>query len=118
MRKLRPIVASGLLLTLTCLPALACLPNRDMTQAETACCKKMKGNCSMGAGEHSCCKTAARTAPVANVDRAHHQIQPLPAAELVEVASLPMTIAGCAAFDALVGLPPPAPPDPSSVLRI
>jgi hypothetical protein len=28
-----------------------------MTDAEMACCKKMAGNCDMGAGNHSCCKT-------------------------------------------------------------
>jgi hypothetical protein len=28
-----------------------------MTDAEMACCKKMAGNCDMGVGNHSCCKT-------------------------------------------------------------
>lgn len=28
-----------------------------MTDAEMACCKKMAGDCDMGVGNHSCCKT-------------------------------------------------------------
>lgn len=38
-------------------PLLTCLPTPAMTDAEMACCKKMAGNCDMGAGNHSCCKT-------------------------------------------------------------
>ena len=38
-------------------PLLACLPTPAMTDAEMACCKKMAGNCDMGAGNHSCCRT-------------------------------------------------------------
>jgi hypothetical protein len=36
---------------------LACMPTAAMTAAEMACCKKMAGNCDMGTGNHSCCKT-------------------------------------------------------------
>jgi hypothetical protein len=32
-----------------------------MTDAEMACCKKMAGNCDMGTGKHSCCKTTIST---------------------------------------------------------
>jgi len=42
-------------------PVLACVPTAAMTDAEMACCKKMAGNCDMGAGNHSCCNTTVNT---------------------------------------------------------
>jgi hypothetical protein len=45
-----------------------------MTDAEMACCKKMAGNCDMGTGNHSCCKTTVSTPQLAAI--AHNpQIQ-------------------------------------------
>jgi hypothetical protein len=38
-----------------------------MTDAEMACCKKMAGNCDMGTGNHSCCKTTVRTPQLAAI---------------------------------------------------
>jgi hypothetical protein len=52
----RPIVLVLAMLLATA-PLLTCLPSPTMTNAEMACCKKMVGNCDMGAGNHSCCKT-------------------------------------------------------------
>jgi hypothetical protein len=62
MAKCRSMFVFVLVFTWTAVPALACLPNAAMTQAEMACCKKMAGDCHMGAGEHSCCKTKAERA--------------------------------------------------------
>ena len=45
----RSIFAFGLVLLWMAMPALACLPNAAMTQVEMACCKKMAGDCHMGA---------------------------------------------------------------------
>jgi hypothetical protein len=55
-------------------PLLACLPNPSMTDAEMACCKKMAGDCDMGTGNHSCCKTtvsAPQLAAIAHVPQVH-----------------------------------------------
>jgi hypothetical protein len=38
-----------------------------MTDAEMACCKKMAGNCDMGTGNHSCCKTSVSTPQLAAI---------------------------------------------------
>src|ERR1700726_1626007 len=58
------------------IPALACLPNPQMTNAEMACCKKMAGNCHIGVGQHPCCQTiASAPQPVASV-QSTSQIQP------------------------------------------
>jgi len=43
-------------------PVLACWPSASMTDAEMACCQRMAGNCEMGGGNHSCCKTAMNVA--------------------------------------------------------
>jgi hypothetical protein len=52
----RPILLA-LAILLAAAPLLSCLLAPTMTDAEMACCKKMAGNCDMGAGNHSCCKT-------------------------------------------------------------
>lgn len=44
-------------------PVLACVPTSAMTDDEMGCCKKMAGNCDMGAGNHSCCKNTMNRAP-------------------------------------------------------
>src|ERR1700740_559891 len=72
MAKVRPIAVFSLLFLWTIAPALACLPNSQMTEAGMACCKKMGGECHRGPGEHPCCKTGPSVdAPVAT-------IQPIP----------------------------------------
>src|SRR5258707_8692233 len=119
MAKCRPMFVFVLVLTWMAVPALACLPNAAMTQAEMACCKKMAGDCHMGAGEHSCCKTKAeRATPVATLDRNATQIQPYVVAILLEVPFLPEPKLERADSHEFRGLPPPAPPGLNPVLRI
>jgi len=61
-------VVLGLLVVWLAMPALACLPNLKMTDAEMACCKKMAGDCHMGANHHPCCERASNiSTPVATV---------------------------------------------------
>jgi hypothetical protein len=100
-------------------PALACLPNAAMTQAEMACCKKMAGDCHMGAGDHSCCKTKAdRATHVATLDRTTTQIQQYFVATVLNVSILPEPTLDRAEISELRGLPPPAPPGLNPILRI
>jgi hypothetical protein len=121
MVKARPIVVLALLALWTSVPVLACLPTHQMTQAEMDCCKKMVGDCQMGSAQHPCCKTAptvnaaaATAATVAPIAQFHPS---------VAVVSFPTSVQfepdteGKVAH-AHVGLPPPAPPGPNSILRI
>ena len=109
----------GLIAVWLAIPALACLPNSQMTAAEMACCKKMAGDCHMGSGHHPCCKTiASRPQPVAMVQPDSKILPPVAAvAEVVTapVLSVPTEIAETQAG---LGLPPPAPPGLHSILRI
>jgi hypothetical protein len=74
MARCRSVVVLVLLALWLAIPALACLPNLQMTAAEMACCKKMAGDCNMGTGQHPCCKTvSAAPASIAS-------IQPIPQA--------------------------------------
>ena len=83
-----------------------------------ACCKKMLGNCQMGAGQHPCCKTSVnRAAPVAKVEQDTSRIQSHAVAVLLDCAALPATTLD-REFTCQLGLPPPTPPDLNSVLRI
>jgi hypothetical protein len=117
--KCRSMFVFVLVFTWTAVPALACLPNAAMTQAEMACCKKMAGDCHMGAGEHPCCKTKAeRSTPVATLDRNATQIQPHVVAILLEAKFLPEPELERADSHEFRGLPPPAPPGLNPVLRI
>ena len=76
MAKCRSMFVFVLVLAWTAIPALACLPSATMTQAEMACCKKMAGDCHMGAGQHPCCKTKVdRATPVATA-RSHSDSNP------------------------------------------
>jgi len=44
-----------------------------MTQSEMACCKKMAGDCRMGAEQHPCCKTVSSApSPVASLQSEIH----------------------------------------------
>jgi hypothetical protein len=66
-------------------PLLTCLPTPAMTDAEMACCKKMAGNCDMGSGNHSCCKTTANVAqPVAMIVQ-HQQMHVSPVSVAVSI---------------------------------
>jgi hypothetical protein len=99
-------------------PALACLPNSQMTAAEMACCKKMAGNCHMGVGQHPCCKTVTNAPqPVASI-QSIAQIQP-PVAVVAEITVLSVpSITEAEATQVGLGLPPPSPPSLHSILRI
>ena len=55
-------------------PLLTCLPTPAMTDAEMACCKKMAGNCDMGTGNHSCCKTTKSVAQSVAMIAQHQQV--------------------------------------------
>jgi hypothetical protein len=115
----RFVAAISLLVLWTAMPALSCLPTAAMTQSEMACCKKMAGNCTMGSSEHPCCKTLT-SAPTQEraINRIAIQVQPcaLSAALMSSMPSDP--IANSRLTIDPNGLPPPAPPDLNTVLRI
>lgn len=118
MGKMRSAIVFVLLVVWTASPALACLPTHNMTEAEMACCKKMAGDCQMGAGQHPCCKTAiSRVAPVAKVEQYASQIHPL-VVTVALTAVLQPAVTIDRVFTSQLGLPPPVPPFLSSVLRI
>jgi hypothetical protein len=114
----RSIVVFALLAIWLSTPALACLPNPQMTQAEMDCCKKMAGDCSMGSGKHPCCKSFTTTpSPIPSV-QAKVLLQPC----FTLVALVPDIAfdlrAGTESSHLPIGLPPPAPPGTDSILRI
>lgn len=118
MARVRPIVVLSLLTLWMAVPVLACLPTQQMTQAEMACCKKMAGDCRMGSAQHPCCKTSPTVnAPIATIEptaQLHTSIAvvgfaPRTQFEPKAEAEIP---------HAHLGLPPPAPPGPNSILRI
>jgi hypothetical protein len=114
----RSIVVLSLLAIWVLTPALACLPNPQMTKAEMDCCKKMAGECNMGAGKHPCCKTLTTApSPISSV-QAKVQVQPAFAviSLLPTIAFDPRTESESSHIQ--IGLPPPAPPSTDSVLRI
>jgi hypothetical protein len=100
-------------------PVFACLPSATMTDAEMACCRKMAGDCDMGAGNHSCCKNAMNRA------------EALPAVVLASQAQAPTLLVKVSGLvvdsspeDARDNLfvtllaPPVSPPGSHSILRI
>lgn len=114
----RSIVVLILLALWLVTPALACLPNTHMTDAEMACCKKMAGDCHMGVGKHPCCKTVTSAdVPVATLQPTSH-VQPIIAVVLLEIRFQPEPTADGEFIQANLGLPPPAPPGLTSILRI
>ena len=119
MVKYRSLVVFALLVVWTAIPALACLPSQGMTQAEMACCKKMAGDCQKGAGQHPCCKTSVNVTPtVAKVELNVSQIQPEVPAALLETAFSFEPVFSQKPDSEKLGLPPPAPPGLTSILRI
>jgi hypothetical protein len=117
--KYRSLVGFVLLVVWSAIPALACLPSQGMTQEEMACCKKMAGDCQKGAGQHPCCKTSVNVTPtVAKVERNVSQIQPDVPAVLLETAFSFEPALSRAPNSEKLGLPPPAPPGLTSILRI
>ena len=118
MLKWRVVPSFGLILMWMAAPALACLPASTMTKAEMECCKKMAGDCHMGSQNHPCCeKTAAQPSPVATVQQPHVLHVEFTAVMLVsQTSALPTHSAE--SHPLTLGLPPPAPPNLNSVLRI
>ena len=99
-------------------PALACLPNPTMTKSEMECCKKMAGDCHMGSHNHPCCeKTAAQPAPVATVQQSH-VLHVVFTAVMLVTETLAVQAQDPEFHPLALGLPPPAPPNLNSVLRI
>jgi hypothetical protein len=118
MAKARPIIVLALLALWTAVPVLACLPSQQMTQAEMACCKKMAGDCQMGSAQHPCCKTASTiNSPVATVSPIAHFYPSVAVVSFTLSAQLEPKTEGELSH-AHLGLPPPAPAGPNSILRI
>ena len=121
MAKARRIVVLALLALWTAVPMLACLPTHQMTQAEMACCKKMAGDCQMGSAQHPCCKTAptvnAPVATIATIEPISQLHRSVAVVSFIPSAQFEPNAQGEVAR-AYLGLPPPAPPGPNSILRI
>ena len=118
MAKCRFIVAVGMLAVWLTIPALACLPTAQMTDAEMACCKKMAGDCQMGTGQHPCCKTVSNVNPPVATIQPVLQIHPFFATVALIADHEAIPVFGLASPQAHIGLPSPAPPGTDSVLRI
>jgi hypothetical protein len=117
--RLHHIVALGLICLWIGSPALACLPNSQMTAAEMACCKKMAGDCHMGMGQHPCCKMISPApSSVASVQAAGSHVHPGFAVEAVTTIFEVVPISAGESAQVYLGLHPPAPPGPNSILRI
>ncbi len=119
MSRLHHIVVQGLICLWIGSPALACLPNAQMTAAEMACCKKMAGDCHMGMGQHPCCKTVSiAPSPVALVQSAGAHVHPSFAVAPLTATFEVVSVSTGESAQVYLGLPPPAPPGPNSILRI
>jgi hypothetical protein len=93
------------------------LPTSNMSKAETACCKKMAGNCRMNTSQHPCCKAAkSRVESEAKVERVACQVLPYLAAA-IEISFEPDVMQERVSTSKL-GLPPPTPPCLNPILRI
>jgi hypothetical protein len=115
--RLHHIVALGLICLWIGSPALACLPNSQMTAAEMACCKKMAGDCHMGMGQHPCCKMVSPApSPVASLQSSSH-IQPNFVVTALTVTFHVVLVSTGESAQVHLGLPPPAPPGLNSILR-
>jgi hypothetical protein len=118
MVRCRSIVVLSLLALWLAIPALACLPNTQMTPSEMACCKKMAGDCNMGTGQHPCCKTVSNApASIASVQPIS-QVYPEFAIVPETIVTLVPSVSEAESEQIGLGLPPPAPPGQTSILRI
>lgn len=117
MARCRSVIVLVLLALWLAIPALACLPNQQMTAAEMACCKKMAGNCQMGVGQHPCCRTIATRQPMASTQLISLFQPSLAVTAQIILAPLP-SLAQSEAMQTGLGLPPPSPPGLRSILRI
>jgi hypothetical protein len=113
----RPILFV-LAVLLAAAPLLACLPSPGMTDSEMACCKKMAGNCDMGMGNHSCCKTTVSTPQLVAISHNPQVHQP----DGVVVVQTVFTNANAGLTSEVVGVVPSpipiSPPGSQSILRI
>jgi hypothetical protein len=89
-----------------------------MTPLEMACCKKMAGDCHMGTGQHPCCKTVSNApTPVASIQPIS-QVHPH-FAVVGEIAIIRVAVLFERESEQVrLGLPPPALPGLSPILRI
>ena len=89
-----------------------------MTDAEMACCKKMAGNCDMGAGNHSCCKTTVSTPQLAAIVQSPQAHQ---SDGLVAVPTVFVDAHASLTSEVVLVVPSPipiSPPGSQSILRI
>jgi hypothetical protein len=89
-----------------------------MTDAEMACCKKMAGNCDMGPGNHSCCKTTVSTPQLMAIAQNPELHQP---DGLVAVPTIFADAETCLTSEAVRVVPSPipiSPPGSQTILRI
>jgi hypothetical protein len=118
MARCRSIIVLSLLALWLATPALACLPNTQMTPSEMACCKKMAGDCHMGVGQHPCCKTISNAPqPVASlqpVPQIHPDFAVITVTPVVQIRF----VSEADSEQVGLGLPPPAPRGLHSILRI
>jgi len=111
-----PLIALAMLIATA--PLLACLPTPSMTDAEMACCNRMAGNCDMGTGNHSCCKTTVSTPQLAAIAQNPQIHQP---DVLVAVATIFIDADNGLTSEVVRVVPSPipiSPPGSQSVLRI
>ena len=118
MAQCRSIVALSLLAVWLTIPALACLPTLHMTHEEMACCKKMAGDCSMGTGQHPCCKTVSSVNPPVATIQPVSQIHLVFATVALIADYEENPFSHTASAQGYIGLPSPAPPGRDSILRI
>jgi hypothetical protein len=118
MAEWRAILSLIVVFVWTATPVLACLPSSTMTKVEMECCKKMAGDCHMGARNHPCCeKSVNQTSPVAELQRTH--VLQVAFTAIASSAQLPERPTREVELSSItLGLPPPAPPNPNSILRI
>jgi hypothetical protein len=109
-------VRAGVLLAAA--PLLSCLSTPSMTDSEMACCKKMAGNCDMGMGNHSCCKTTVSTPQLVAISHNSQVYQP----DGLVVVQRVFTNANAGLASEIVRVGPSpipiSPPGSQSVLRI
>lgn len=91
MMRFGKFVAGAVLLMMLGVPAMACvIPEAQLSEAERACCRQMKGDCGkmeMPNG-HSCCETTVRPQQSAMVKSA-----PVLSNHQIVLAVVPMAIA-------------------------
>jgi hypothetical protein len=113
----RPILFMLMLLIATA-PLLTCVSTPSMTDAEMACCKKMAGNCDMGTGNHSCCKTSVSTPQLAAIARTPQVHQPDGLVVLATILTDASTDLTSEVVRAVPSPIPISPPGTQAILRI